>query len=166
MKNLILSIFLCILYININAQSTSETLSIAGLVENPLTLKINDLQQMKIVEGTDFKVISTSGETRKEFETHKGILLKDLLDKAKISLQNPKEKGKLYFVATATDGYTAVFSYHEIFNNPTGDKVLVLFEENGKPIDKDGAFVLISATDKITGARHVKWLKTIEVKKI
>ena len=64
------------------------------------------------------------------------------------------------------DGYTAIFSYHEIFNNPTGDKILVLFEENGMPIDKDGAFVLISATDKITGARHVKWLKTIEVKKI
>lgn len=153
-------------FITAKAQSTSETLSIAGLVGNPLTLKINDLQQMKIVEGTNFKVISTSGETRKTFKTYKGILWKDILDKAKISLQNPKEKGKLYFVATATDEYTAIFSYHEIFNNPLGNKILVLFEENGMPIDKDGAFVLISAMDKITGAKHVKWLKTIEVKKI
>lgn len=165
MKNILLSILL-LGFITAKAQSTSETLSISGLVENPLTLKINDLQQMKVIEGTDFKIISTSGETRKTFKTYKGILLKDLLNKAKINLQNPKEKGKLYFVATATDGYTAIFSYHEIFNNPTGDKVLVLFEENGMPIEKDGAFVLISATDKITGARHVKWLVTIEVKKI
>ena len=165
MKNFLLFILL-LGFIMVKAQSISQTLSIVGLVENPLVLKINNLQQMKIVEGADFKVINTSGETRKTFTTYKGILLKDLLDKAKITLQNPKEKTKLYFVATATDGYTAIFSYHEIFNNPTGDKVLVLFEENGKEIDKDGAFVLISASDEITGARHVKWLVKIEVKKI
>lgn len=165
MKNLIISILL-LGFITAKAQSTSETLTISGLVESPLSLKISDLQQMKVVEGTNFKVVSTSGEIRKEFKTYKAVLLKDLLDKAKISLQNPKEKGKLYFVASATDGYTAIFSYHEIFNNPTGDNVLVVFEVNGKPIDKDGRFVLISATDKITGARHVKWLSTVEVKKI
>ena len=165
MKNFILSILL-LGFITAKAQSTSETLGISGLVESPLSLKISDLQQMKVVEGTNFKVVSTSGEIRKEFKTYKAILLKDLLDKAKISLQNPKEKGKLYFVASATDGYTAIFSYHEIFNNLTGDNVLVVFEVNGKPIDKDGAFILISATDKITGARHVKWLSTVEVKKI
>ena len=166
MKNLILSILLCTLYINVKAQSNSETLSISGIVENPLTLKVEDLSKMKVIEGADFKVVSTSGEIRKEFKTYKAVLLKDLLDKAKINLQNPKEKGKLYFVATATDGYTAIFSYHEIFNNPAGDNVLVVFEVNGKPIDKDGAFVLISTIDKITGARHVKWLKNIEVRKI
>ena len=165
MKNLLLSILL-FGFITAKAQSISETFLISGLIENPLTLKINDLQQMKIIEGTDFKVISTSGEIRKEFKTYKAVLLKDLLEKAKIDLQNPKDKGKLYFVASATDGYTAIFSYHEIFNNLTGDKVFVVFEVNGKPIDKDGMFVLISATDKITGARHVKWLSNIEVKKI
>ena len=165
MKNLLLSILL-FGFITAKAQSISETFLISGLIENPLTLKINDLQQMKIIEGTDFKVISTSGEIRKEFKTYKAVLLKDLLEKAKIDLQNPKDKGKLYFVASATDGYTAIFSYHEIFNNLTGDKVFVVFEVNGKPIDKDGMFVLISATDKITGARYVKWLSNIEVKKI
>lgn len=157
---------LCVLYINAKAQSTSETLSISGLVETPLALKVEDLSKMKIIEGNDFKVFSTSGETRKEFKTYKAVLLKDLLDKAKINLQNPKERGKLYFVATATDGYNALFSYHEIFNNLTGDNVFVVFEVNEKPIDKDGASVLISTTDKITSARHVKWLKNIEVRKI
>lgn len=166
MKNLL---FICYFFFSIHslhAQSRSESIAITGNVENYLTLTIKDLQQMNVVNGTDFKVVSTSGEVRKEFKTYKGVLLSELLDKAKIVLQSPKEKGKIYFVATATDGYMAIFSYHEIFNNPAGDKVLVLFEENGKAIDKDGAFVLISATDKITGARHVKWLKSIEVKKL
>jgi hypothetical protein len=39
--------------------------------------------------------------------------MKDLLDKAKNQPSNLKEK-VLYFVTTATDGYTAIFSYHEI----------------------------------------------------
>ncbi len=166
MKNLLCVFILSFIFHSIQAQSRSESIAITGNVEIPLSLKIKDLQQMNVVNGTDFKVVSTSGEVRKEFKTYKGVLLSGLLDKAKIVLQSPKEKGKIYFVATATDGYTAIFSYHEIFNNPAGDKVLVLFEENGKTIDKDGAFVLISATDKITGARHVKWLKSIEVKKL
>lgn len=166
MKNLL---FICYFFLSIHslkAQSRSESIAISGNVENSLNLTTKDLQQMNVVNGTDFKVVSTSGEVRKEFKTYKGILLSELLDKAKIVLQSPKEKGKIYFVATATDGYTAIFSYHEIFNNPAGDKVLVLFEENEKLIDKDGAFVLISATDKITGARHVKCLQSIEVRRL
>jgi DMSO/TMAO reductase YedYZ molybdopterin-dependent catalytic subunit len=165
MKNLLL-LFLLWSSITIKAQSTSETLTISGVVQKSLTLKIDDLNKMKIVERKDFKVVSTSGDIRKEFKTYKAVLLKDLLEIATINLQNPKEKGKLYVVATATDGYNAIFSYHEIFNNPVGDNILVVFEVNGKPIEKDGAFVLISTTDKITGARHVKWLNRIEVKTI
>ena len=166
MKKLLYTLILSFILHSIHAQSRSESIAITGNVENTLSLTIKDLQQMNVVNGTDFKVVSTSGEVRKEFKTYKGVLLSELLDKAKIVLQSPKEKGKIYFVATATDGYTAIFSYHEIFNNPAGDKVLVLFEENGKEINKDGAFVLISGTDRITGARHIKWLKSIEVKKI
>lgn len=61
----------------------------------------------------------------------------------------------------ATDGYSALLSYQEISNNLTGDNVLVVFEVNGKAIDKDGTFILISTTDKITGTRHVKRLKIL-----
>ncbi len=42
----------------------------------------------------------------------------------------------------------------------------MIFEENGQPIDKDGAFVVFCATDKVTGARHVKWVSGIEVSKM
>ncbi|MCU0469444.1 MAG: hypothetical protein MUF58_12660 [Arcicella sp.] len=134
MKNLLL-LFLLWSSITIKAQSTSETLTISGVVQKSLTLKIDDLNKMKIVERKDFKVVSTSGDIRKEFKTYKAVLLKDLLEIATINLQNPKEKGKLYVVATATDGYNAIFSYHEIFNNPVGDNILVVFEVNGNFYD-------------------------------
>lgn len=96
----------------------------------------------------------------------RAVLLRDLLDRAGVDLVNPKEKGRYYIVTRATDGYTAVFAYNELVNNPTGQQVFVLFDENGKPITDDGAFVLLTANDTVTGARHVKWLNTIDVRKV
>ena len=141
----------------------TTTIHIAGKVEHELTLTLDDLKTLPVVSGKNFKVISTSGDIRKEFKTYQGVLLTNILDKAQIKVNNPKAKGKLIVLVKATDNYTTAFSYHELFNNPTGEQVLVLFEIDNRPIAKDGPFLLISATDKITGARHVKWLSEIQV---
>ncbi|MBK7252189.1 MAG: hypothetical protein IPI06_15355 [Gammaproteobacteria bacterium] len=70
-------------------------------------------------------------------------------------------------VATASDGYKAVFSWSELFNSPVGEGVLVFFEKDGMPLaDDEGRIALISAKDLRTGPRHVKWLQGIEVRKI
>ena len=65
----------------------------------------------------------------------------------------------LWFTSTA-------FSYHEVLNNPLGNDVLLLIEENGQPIAQDGDVVLISLSDYVTGNRHVKWLSSIELRKL
>lgn len=65
-----------------------------------------------------------------------------------------------------TDGYASVFAHNELFNNPTGKQVFVLYAENDQPIVADGAFVLLTTDDTVTGARHVKWLNRIEIKKV
>lgn len=148
------------------AQQRSPQVEITGLVEYSLTITAEVLQGYKIYEKQNVKIVSSGGEVRKEFKTLKGVRLKDLLEKAKIQMASPKEKGKLYIVAQATDGYAAIFSHNELFNNPSGEDVLLVFEENGQPINEDGALVLMSLSDTITGARHVKWLKTIEVRKL
>lgn len=145
----------------------SETLEIRGLVEKPQTLTVESFKKYPVQEGRDFKVVSASGQVRYTLESYRGVRLTDLLDAAVVQLPNQREKGRYFVVATATDGYTAIFSHNDLFNNPTGEGVLVLFQENGKPIPAaQGAFVLISLTDKISGARHVKWLKTIDVRKV
>ena len=70
-------------------------------------------------------------------------------------------------LAIASDGYTVVFSWSEIFNSPVGDGILVFFEKDGVPLgDDEGRIALISAKDIRTGPRHVKWLQSIEVRKI
>ncbi|MCY7351257.1 MAG: molybdopterin-dependent oxidoreductase [Cytophagaceae bacterium] len=159
-------LFVTLLLISPGVFAQSKTLEVKGLVEKTMTLTSEQLGQMPVQEGRDFKVVSTSGEVRRTLDTYRGVRLSDVLKQAVIQMPSQKDKGKYYVVAKATDGYTAIFSHNDLFNNPTGEGVLVLFEENGRPIVESGSFVLISTSDKITGARHVKWLQSIEVRKV
>jgi DMSO/TMAO reductase YedYZ molybdopterin-dependent catalytic subunit len=70
-------------------------------------------------------------------------------------------------VATATDGFQAVFSWGELFNTPVGRGVLVAFERDGAPLrDGEGGIALVSLADERPGTRHVKWLERIEVRRV
>jgi hypothetical protein len=111
-------------------------------------------------EGTDSTIAG-----KKSAHTRTGVLLKDILEKAKIKQLNHKDRN-FYIVARATDDYKATFAWAELFNNPTGNNTYVLFEENGKPIKNRGDMVLICANDIKTGPRHVIWLKSIEITRV
>lgn len=148
------------------AQQPSATLELSGLVDRPTTLTIDSLRAMPVQTGGPVDIVSSSGQVRKAIRSFRGVVLLDLLNKAKIQLPNQKEKGRYYIVARGTDGYAAVFAHNELFNNPTGGQVFVLYAENDQPITTDGAFVLLTADDVVTGARHVKWLNRIEVRKV
>ncbi|MBW7936520.1 MAG: hypothetical protein H3C71_05110, partial [Flavobacteriales bacterium] len=112
-----------------------------------------------------FVVVCQSGANMKEDKICKGVLLRDILEKAKIKQTNHKDRN-FYIVARATDNYKATFSWAEIFNNPTGDNIYILFEENGQPIQKQGDMILICKNDIKTGPRHVYWLSSIEVNRV
>lgn len=99
--------------------------------------------------------------------TFKGLLLKDIIIAADVTLDkaNKKERGTYYVLVTASDGYKVIFTYNELMVAASGNNTFLLFEENGKPIMDDGRFVVMCTSDIITGARHVKWVKSIEVRK-
>jgi hypothetical protein len=148
-----------------SAKYISHQLEVKGEVENPLTLTVDSLKKMKVVEIDSFKVVCQSGATMKNDVSCKGVLLKDILDKAKIKQTGHKDRN-FYIVASASDGYKATFSWAEIFNNPTGENTYVLIEENGAPIHPKGDMILICKNDIKTGPRHVFWLKSIEVYRV
>jgi DMSO/TMAO reductase YedYZ molybdopterin-dependent catalytic subunit len=148
-----------------SAKFVSKSLEVKGEVENLLNLNVDSLKLMKTVTIDSFKVVCQSGAIMKEDKSCKGVLLKDILDKAKIKQKNHKDRN-FYIVARATDNYKATFSWAELFNNPTGDNTYVLFEENGQPIKKQGELILICKNDIKTGPRHVFWLKSIEVYRV
>ncbi|MES2240587.1 MAG: molybdopterin-dependent oxidoreductase [Bacteroidota bacterium] len=147
-----------------SAKYVNHVIKIKGEIERPLELTVDSLKTFSIKTISNFKVVCQTGETKKNDKTAKGVLLKDILERAKIKQSGHKDRN-FYIVARASDNYKATFSWAELFNNPTGENVYVLFEENGKPIKK-GEMILISSNDIKTGPRHVYWLKSIEIYKV
>jgi DMSO/TMAO reductase YedYZ molybdopterin-dependent catalytic subunit len=142
----------------------NHQIEVKGDVEFPLELTVDSLREMNIATISNFKITGQNGDVKKDDKISKGVLLKDILEKAKIR-QNGHKDRNFYIVARASDDYKATFSWAEIFNNPTGENTYVLFEENGKPV-KNGEMILICKNDIKTGPRHVYWLKSIEIYKV
>lgn len=140
--------------------------AVKGLVEHPLVISLSNVSHFNPETHKNYPIIGSTGETKKVLKSFKGVSLKRILDSAKIIMPKPKEKGKYYISVKASDGYTSLYSWNEIFNNPTGDHVFLIYEVDGAPIKEDGTFIMICSNDKITGARHVKWVETIEVGKL
>lgn len=147
------------------AKFFSATLTVKGAVHHPLSLTVDSLKKMHIVALDSFNVVCQSGATTSKSIKSRGVLLKDILEKASIIQTNHKDRN-FYIVARASDGYKATFSWAEIFNNPTGENTYVIFEEDGLPIKNKGAMILNCTNDIKTGPRHVIWLNSIEVNKV
>ncbi|WP_428662230.1 molybdopterin-dependent oxidoreductase [Runella sp.] len=152
---------------NVIAQKKEpQKLKVSGAVENSMALSIDDLKTKKVVSGKAFKIVSLEGQVKKTIAAFRGVALKSLLDEAKILITNPKEKGQFYVSVVGNDGQKVIFSWSELYNGTTGDKALILFEDNGRPIAKDGPFSLITTADIFTETRYVRSVKSIEVGKI
>lgn len=150
-----------------DGQYLTEKVAITGAVENRLDLAVDDLRAFPPQQVGSMPVVCQSGATMGTIESLKGVLLRDVLEKAAVVAKEHNDVKKIAVIATASDGYKVVFSWSEIFNSPLGEGVLIFFEKNGQPLgEEEGRIALISARDIRTGPRHVKWLSGIEVRKI
>lgn len=148
-----------------SAKFVSNTLTIAGEVKFPTVLTVDSLMKMNVVGFDSANIVCQSGAITSKTISSRGVLLKDILQKASVKQRSHKDRN-FYIVAKASDGYKATFSWAEIFNNATGENTYVIFEENGRPIANRGAMILNSNNDIKTGIRHVIWLKSIEVNRV
>ena len=145
----------------------TQSITISGAVEHPLTLGVDDLRKFPPHKVGELPMVCQSGAKLGQMENLKGVLLRDILEQAKVLSKDHNDVKKTILIATASDGYQVVFSWSEVFNSPIGDGVLVFFEKDGVPLaDDEGRIAMVSTKDTRTGPRHVKWLKAIEVKKI
>lgn len=169
MKKLCLLVFLLIAVLA-KAQETVKTTTafqITGEVKNSITVQFTDLQQYPIQKIGNVKITSHNGEPRGEFKKLKGVLLKDILQKADIQSESPKVLSEYYIVCKAADGYKNVYSWNKLFNNEVGNQVFIVTEENGQSLAKsDKNIMLISPKDFRTGRRNLKGLSNIEIKRI
>ena len=151
------------------AQGTA-TLLVLGNVENKLTLSISDLQRLPLQRIEDVRQLRMAGAPAKDGEQtrrYSGVLLRDVLTAARPVEKERHDLRRSIVVATATDGYQAVFSWAELFLSPIGDGALVIFERDGVPLPaSEGPLALVSLRDTQPGPRHVKWLAKLEVRSI
>jgi DMSO/TMAO reductase YedYZ molybdopterin-dependent catalytic subunit len=158
---------LLLLHLICHAQAeTADQVAVKGLITHPFIIDLQSIERMQPEVHNNVNIVCSSGETKKELRSFKGISLKRILDNAGIVMPKPKERGKYYIAVRATDGYTTLYAWNEIYNNPTGNHVFLIYEENGQPIREDGRFVMICSNDLVTGPRHVKWVQSITVEKL
>jgi hypothetical protein len=106
-------------------------------------------------------------ERKRVIKNIKGVLLKDVLEKAGLNEEKPKLFSEFYFTCIATDGYKVVYSWNELFNTDIGDHVLILTEEDGKKADTiNDRVAVLSPFDKATGRRYVQNLQEIKVERV
>jgi len=146
---------------------TATSLSIGGAVRYRTSLPTESLRTSPlIVEMEPVPLTVRNGEVRRTLSGYRGIKLTDLLDQAQFEPSDHNSLKRSYVVARATDDYTVVFSWSELYNTAIGAGVLVLVEKDGQALPTtEGPLALISRLDLRTGPRHVRWLASIEIRR-
>jgi hypothetical protein len=131
----------------------STQLTIHGLDGKSITLAPADLAALR------HKTVSVYNEHTKANETYSGVALAELLKKIDTP-SGEAVRGKLFMtgvVAEGTDHYSVLYSLAEVDPSiHTGD-VIVADSVDGHPLDKDGAFKLVSTEEK----RPARWVRNL-----
>jgi DMSO/TMAO reductase YedYZ molybdopterin-dependent catalytic subunit len=135
----------------------TSSVEITGAVKQALTLSADDLAKMpRATVTTNSNGVDTAYE---------GVWLHEVLKKAGVA-QGSELRGKAlssYVLASAQDGYQALFSLAELDPSFLDSQILLADTANGKPLfGAQGRFRLVVPKDK-PGARSVRMLTKIEV---
>ncbi len=90
----------------------TKEITLTGEVKHPLTITVDSLKKMNVFEGGELQLVCQSGENKKKINNFKGVLLKDILQKAVVNIENHKENGRYVVLITSTNNYAV--SYVEI----------------------------------------------------
>ncbi len=140
----------------------TDAFTISGAVEKEMTITLADIASLPSQAIPDVAITNHLGEPRGTAKGLRGVLIKDLLANVSFNAETPKVLSEYFLTFIASDGYTVVFSWNELFNSPTGNSVLVITEKEGKKLSEMNERILIlTSSDFKTGRRHIKGLKSI-----
>jgi len=169
MRTLLLFSFLA-MTVSLSAQKKIEItdqFTIEGKVKSQITFSLKDLNVFahKLIDS--IIIYSHLMEPRKTIMNIKGVLLKDILDKAGIDVSSPKLLSEFYITCSASDNYKVVFSWNEIYNSAIGEHIMIIIGSDGKTGDQmTDRIALLSAADRATGRRYVKGLQKIVIEQV
>jgi DMSO/TMAO reductase YedYZ molybdopterin-dependent catalytic subunit len=137
-----------------SVDASSWTLSVSGLVKTPLTLTLNDLEQMAVVEqyNTLECVSNEVGGNLIGTAQWTGVRLMDVLNMA--GVQSSAE----YVVFKCVDGYSVGIPLDAAMLEGT----LLAFEMNGVPLPTEHGYPLRAIVPGLYGMNNAKWITNIE----
>lgn len=145
----------------------TDAFIISGNIRAPKTISLQDLQQFPLHHIGDVSITNHKGESKGMAKEISGVLLSDVLSTIQLDTDQPKQFSAYAFACTASDGYTVVYSWNEIFNSPIGRSIYIVTAFKGKPIgDQDERILMISTQDLFTGRRFLKNLERIAIRKM
>ena len=101
-----------------NTPRQASALRVEGNVENRLTLTVADLRSLPVQQVEDTRQVRVGGVPAADggaTRRYAGVLLRDVLAAARPVEKERHDLRRSIVVATATDGYQAVFSWAELF---------------------------------------------------
>ncbi|MEO5594327.1 MAG: molybdopterin-binding protein [Chitinophagaceae bacterium] len=145
----------------------TDKFSIEGKVKNSFSFSLDQASQYKATSIDSIVIYNHLMQRKRVIKNIKGILLKDIIDKAVIDISSPKLFSEVYITCVASDNYKVVFSWNELFNTEAGKHVMVITESDGKQA-KDGGdrIAVLSAFDQATGRRFVKSLTRVIIEQV
>lgn len=147
--------------INLNPKGTvkkkgelhSPRLTISGLTEHPVT--IFDLAHLPRTTVT--MNIVGDGKGFHGRNVFSGVPVTELL-----AALDMKPSLQSILVVTSPDGYQSSLSWGELSLSPQGQRFIIADEMDGKPLEKNGKFMLITPDD-LAADREVKAVSKIEI---
>ncbi len=138
--------------------SPAGNVKLSGAIKEPRSWGVDGIATLP---NQQTQTVSYLGEGMQKSITGKGVLLLDLLQRAKPKFDAKKKRDMLRYAIYihATDGYASSLSWGEIDPDFAAKPVLVTYEENGKRLDRPGVLV---PGDK-HGGRHVYDTDKIEL---
>ena len=149
-----------------NAPPTDKFI-IEGKVKNSFSFSLDQAGQYTPVGIDSMVILNHLLQRKRSIKNIKGVLLKDIIDKAVIDATSPKLLSEYYITCIAADNYKVVFSWNELFNTDIGNHVLVITEADGKQAkDGEDRIAIVCSADKATGRRFVKSLSRVIIERV
>lgn len=144
----------------------SNQIELTGVLPGNRTLPGTEMLALANVSIGDLSVQCYSGRHVRSLESARGVRLTTLLDLAGMETLPVGERKRCLIVAHAADGYACLFTWHELYNTPVGEGVLVLVEQNGVQLGAEaGGLQLVSLGDLRLGPRQASALTRVEVQR-
>lgn len=141
--------------------------TISGQIKKEIIITLSDLTGLNSLKIDDLVITNHLGVHKGTARGLKGIPVKEILKDLSYNVESPRILNEFYLTFIASDGYKVVYSWNEIFNNPSGDRIFLVTEKEGKPItDMEDRILMINTSDFKTGRRHLKGLDKIRVGRV